>query len=183
MPVYLVTAHAYRSWREDDPLGYIQRREGLREPNPALARYRAAIARHDEVRFELPEQEELHRVVVEISRERSARLHACSTCPTHLHIVISFRSPACICGVSMSNDRKYCDRGCPARAHVEKLITRMKQKMGQMMAKLRKTRGIAYFSRGWDLTRVRHPGHLEHLLGAYLPNHQLEQGGIFRKYS
>lgn len=47
MPVYLFTFHAYRSWREDNPNGYVQRgRAGIQPPNKALADYRAGIATH-----------------------------------------------------------------------------------------------------------------------------------------
>src|ERR1044071_8842865 len=85
MPVYLLTAHAYRSWREDHPKGYVQRRQGLKEPAPRLASWRANRANFPEVRFDHPAQELLHKVIIEIATERQLRLHACSTTPTHLH--------------------------------------------------------------------------------------------------
>ena len=178
MPVYLMTAHAYRSWREDHPRGYVQRREGLKESSVNLARHRAAIARHAEARFEVEVQELLHSVIVEIAAEQEVRLHACVTCPTHVHILVSFRSPACICGAS-----KYCGRGCEARERAEGVIVRMKRKMGQAVAAREGTKGRPWFSRGWDLTRVGTRGHFDHLVGEYLPKHEVEQAGVFRKYS
>ena len=94
MPVYLLTAHAYRSWREDHPRGYVQRGEGLKEPSTPLAEWRAQRAHFEEVRFERGMQEWLHPIVVAMAEEKEVRLHVCATCPTHVHIVVSFLSPA-----------------------------------------------------------------------------------------
>ena len=87
MPVYLITAHAYRSWSEGDPKGYVQRGEGLMPPSSALARYRARKAKHPEVRFEGEMQQVLNFVIESIVPEKGAKLHACVTCPTHVHIL------------------------------------------------------------------------------------------------
>ncbi|HEY7120761.1 MAG TPA: transposase [Tepidisphaeraceae bacterium] len=178
MPVYTLTAHAYRSWREDHPRGYVQRGEGLKESNPGLAVWRAGHARNDEARFERDLQEELHRVVVDIAREKEVRLHACATCPTHVHCLISFRSPACRCGALM----KHCRKGCPARARADDVMVRMKRKMGQALAKLRGTCSRPWFSRGWDCTPVKNEGHFDYLVTEYFPEHETEQEGIFRGY-
>lgn len=177
MPVYLLTAHAYRTWREDDRRGYVQRGEGLKAPNEALARHRAEIARHEEARFDEEIQPVLHEVAVAIAREREVRLHACSTTPTHVHVLISFQSPARTCGA-----QEHCWKHCPAHAHADGVMVRMKRKMGQAIAKLKETCGRPWFSRGADVKPVRDRGHFDHLVGEYLPKHETEQAGIYRRY-
>ena len=173
MPVYLLTSHAYRSWREDHPLGYVQRRQGLKGPSEALAQHRAARAKHEPVRFEAGIQHLLHRTVDVIARENEVRLHACATCPTHVHTLISFRSPACTCGAS-----EHCFPDCNAREFAEGAITRLKRKMGQALAKAKGTVGRPYFSRGWDLTPVRGREHFDYLMEVYLPDHEKTQAGV-----
>ena len=177
MPVYLLTAHAYRTWREDDPRGYVQRGEGLKAPSEALARHRAGIAKHDEARFDAEIQAIVHEVVVAIAREREVRLHACSTTPTHVHVLISFQNPACTCGAS-----EHCSKSCSAREHADGVMVRMKRKMGQAIAKVRETCGRPWLSRGADVKPVRDRGHFDHLVGEYLPKHETEQAGMFRRY-
>jgi REP element-mobilizing transposase RayT len=177
MPVYLLTCHAYRSWTEDHPDGYVQRGQGPKGRDDELARKRASIARYDEVRFEREDQRLLHDVIVAVAEEKRLRLHACVTCPTHVHAVISFKEPVCECG-----DVEHCLRGCDGKEFAEAVTVRLKRKAGQVLAKRHGTNGKPYFSRGWDVTRVKGRGHFEHLIGTYLPEHQETQAGIFRKY-
>lgn len=173
----MMTAHAYRSWSEDHPNGFIQRREGLKKPSTKLAALRAAKARFEKARFELDAQIVLHEVVLEISKEFEMRLHAAATCPTHVHVIYSFRSPACTCGAA-----KHCRKACPAKIFAEEIFVRMKRKMGQQIAQLKKTSGRTWFSRGWDTTPVRNRGHFDYLTTEYLPKHEQEQAGICRIY-
>jgi hypothetical protein len=93
------------------PRGYVQRREGLKEPNEKLARHRAAVARHEAARFDRETQEVIHQVVWEIARERGVSLHGCASTPTHAHVLVSFRSPARTCGAL-----NHCVKGCKARS-------------------------------------------------------------------
>ena len=178
MPVYLITAHAYRSWSEGDPKGYVQRGEGLMPPSSALARYRARKAKHPKVRFEGEMQQVLNFVIESIVPEKGAKLHACVTCPTHVHILVSFRTPECGC-----NGAEYCARGCEAREFAEDVLVRLKRKMGQALAKWAGTQEKPWFSRGWDLTPVRKRSHFDHLVNIYLPQHEENQAGVFKKYS
>jgi hypothetical protein len=175
MPVYLLTMHAYRSWREDRPEGYVQRGEGRMLPNESLARWRAERASHPEARFERDVQQTMHEIIALIAAERHVRLHACVTTPTHVHVLMSFRNPACTCGAS-----EHCRRGCEGKEHAETVIVRMKRKMGQAVAQKMGTRGRPWFSRGWDATPVRTQDHFDHLMEVYLPGHEAEQAGIFR---
>ena len=178
MPVYFITSHAYRSWSEDHRNGFVQRDEGLQESSKELAAWRAEHSEYEPAKFERDAQKLLLDVVEEIARERKVRLHGSSATRTHVHKIISFRSPACTCGASVD----HCRRGCPGRDFAEQVITRMKRKMGQMVAKLNGTSGRPWFSRGWDLTAVRTRAHLEYLLKTYLPKHEKREGGIVRIY-
>ncbi|MDB5322896.1 MAG: hypothetical protein JWN40_4527 [Phycisphaerales bacterium] len=178
MPVYFLTVHAYRSWREDHPKGYIQRDEGLKEPAPRLAAWRANHAHFPEARFDPTMQELLHKVIQECAIEKQIKLHACSTTPTHVHPLISFQSPACTCGASAA----HCHKNCPAKTRADDVTTRMKRKMGQQLAKLKQTSGRPYFSRGWDTRPVKNKKHFDYLVTEYLPKHEPEQAGIFRLY-
>jgi hypothetical protein len=177
MAVYLGTSHAYRSWEEDHPKGYVQRDEGLKPPSERLQRWREEHAKHEPVGFSFGHQQMLHEIVLMIARERGVRLHGTATVLTHVHKLFSFRSPACTCGAS-----KFCAPGCPARKLAERFLTRAKQKMGQRLAQAEGTSGRPWFSRGWDLTPVRDQGHFDHLMETYLPDHERVQGGIFRGY-
>ncbi len=177
MAVYLGTCHAYRSWDEDHPRGYVQRDGGLQEASEGMARWRGRQAKDEPARFSLKLQEVLHGVAVEIATERRVQLHAVSSTGTHLHELFSFRDPACTCGAL-----EHCRAGCAARQAAEAFMTRLKRKMGQQLAKHEGTRGRRWFSRGWNLTPVRNRGHFEYLVGRYLPEHQSREGGIFRRY-
>ncbi|HEY1684815.1 MAG TPA: transposase [Tepidisphaeraceae bacterium] len=175
MPVYMMTAHAYRSWPEDHPRGYVQRREGLKKSLANLAAFRAAKARFNEARFDMDMQMALHEVIPQIADEFEIKLHATATCPNHIHVIYSFSSPACTCGAT-----KHCRRGCAAKVFGENVFVRMKRKMGQRIAQLKQTSGRKWFSRGWDTTPVRNRRHFEYLIREYLPQHEREQGGICR---
>jgi REP element-mobilizing transposase RayT len=178
MPVYLLTAHAYRSSREDHPKGYVQRREGLKEPTPRLAAWRANHADFPPIRFDQEMQKLLHEVTIEIATEKKVRLHAGATTPTHVHALVSFQSPACTCGAPS----QHCHQTCPAKKRADATMTRMKQKMGQQLAQLRQTSGRPYFSRGWDTQPVKNQRHFDHLTTEYLPDHETTQAGIYRLY-
>lgn len=150
----------------------------MKRANSELAAWRAGRSRDEEARFEPDMQLVLHDVVVEMAKEKEVRLHACSTCPTHVHCVVSFRSPACTCGAWA----RFCAGDCVAKLRAEEVMVRMKRKMGQGLAKLREIRGRKWFSRGWDITPVKGRAHLDYLLTEYLPKHETEQAGIFRRY-
>jgi hypothetical protein len=67
MAVYLFTFHSYRSWREDNPRGYVQRgRSGVQSPNEKLAKHREQIATHSPVLF----NDDQKRLLIESARDR-----------------------------------------------------------------------------------------------------------------
>jgi hypothetical protein len=176
MPVYLFTVHAYRSWSEGNANGFIQHGDGLQAPNPALAEWRDDHASHEPARFDLADQDILHEILQVICKEKSCKLHAGATTLTHVHGLVSFTAPLCDC-----KGAEWCRRDCAVRICVEKCIIRLKQKMGQAMAKKHETNGRPYFSRGWDLTPIRRMPHFQYHIQTYLPKHDKE-GGIFRRY-
>ena len=175
MPVCLLTFHTYRSWPEDHRNGYVQRGRGLQAPDRERARWRAKHAGDEPFQFSTDDQLLVVEVVLEVAAERAVRLHALATTPTHAHVLMSFRSPACTCGASA-----HCRRGCDSRAAVEQIAARLKRKCGQQLAKRYGTSGRPYLSRGWDLTPVRDRAHFERLVANYLPGHVAQQGQFHR---
>ena len=172
MPVYLMTVHAYGTWSEDHRNGYVQRDAGLKPPSERLAEWRRRRARHEPAEFTPDLQELLIATAEEIAQEKGVQLHASTATKTHVHELIAFRSPACTCGAS-----DHCYAACPGRAHAETILTRLKRKMGQAVAKHEGTKGRPWFSRGWDLTPVRDRDHFDHHLRTYLPKHATREGG------
>jgi hypothetical protein len=177
MPVYLITSHAYGSWSEDHPNGYVQRDEGLKPSAPGLAKWRDDHSSHGPAEFDHDSQLAILDIVEQITAEKQTHLHGAAATKTHVHKLISFRSPACTCGAT-----NYCKPDCAARVFAEKVATRLKQKMGQAVAKLNSTNGRPWFSRGWDLSRVADKAHFDYLLGTYLPKHATRENGIVRIY-
>ena len=149
----------------------------MKPPSESLAIWRGNRAKGEEVRFGPEVQVLLHEVFVDVARERQVAIHACATCPTHVNGLVSFRSPGCTC-----ERRKWCLSDCLAKAHVDELVTRMKRKMGQAVAKRMGTCGRKWFSRGWDVAAVRDREHFDYLVTQYLPDHETSQGGAFRRY-
>jgi hypothetical protein len=146
MSVYMLTMHAYRSWSEGHSRGYVQHDQGLKPPSPELARWRAAQSKYPPARFDRNAQRALIEVAATVTTEKQVRSHATAATQTHVHVLVSFRNPACTCG----DPKNHCYRACPARAAAEQVIVRMKRKMGQALATLHGTTGRPYFSRGWD---------------------------------
>src|SRR5882672_4433285 len=92
MPVFHFTMHAYRSWAEDNPKGYVQRGQpGIQPPNERLARHRAKIAKASPVLFDDPQKKLLIDCSQSICGDFNWRLHAAAATPTHLHLLISWK--------------------------------------------------------------------------------------------
>jgi hypothetical protein len=178
MAVYMLTMHAYRSLSEGHTRGYVQHNEGLKPTSPALARWREAHAKHPPARFDRDAQRILIELALSVATEEDVRSHATAATQTHVHVLASFRNPPCTC----AGPKNHCNRGCPARVVAEQVIVRMKQKMGQSLAKMHGTSGRPYFSRGWDLTRVNDRRHFDFLLQKYFPKHAENEGGTVQTY-
>ncbi len=180
MPVYLITCHAYRSWSEANPLGYVQRGEGLMRPNPELAEHRRSIALQSPSRFDPAQRTLLLDVLDEVARVTAVKVHAGSCTSTHLHALVSFGEPGCDCKQAIEHEvAKVCAGDCPARQHAEAFAKRVKRVGGVRLAKAARLIGVKWFGRGWDVTPVRGREHFDRLMTKYLPRHA-EEGGVVR---
>ncbi len=177
MPVYLLTIHAYATWSKDDRSGCVQHDDGLKPPSERFARWRREHSGHEPAKFTAELQAILVGAAEQIATERQVTLRGSTAMATHAHELISFRSPACTCGAS-----EHCSANCPALIHAEAIFTRIKQKMGQALAKNAGTRGRPWFSRGWCITPVRDRQHFDHHLETYLLKHAARQSGMVKIY-
>ena len=182
MPVYFVTCHAYRSWSEANPRGYVQRDEGLLPPSEKLARWRAEHAEQPPTRFDDAQKMLLLDVVEELAEEDALQLYGTSCTATHLHMVIGFEAPPCQCPRSQAAEAEHCLAGCAARARADDWATRVKRIGGFRLAEAADVRGRKWFGRGWDVTPVRGVAHFRHVVREYLPKHRGE-GGMVRVYA
>jgi REP element-mobilizing transposase RayT len=158
MPVALITIHAYRSWTEDNPRGYVQRgTPGVQRPNERLATHRAMIAKHPRVLFEAGQRALLIKAAAEVCASLTWRLHAAAVTPTHIHLLVSWKQRDTL---------------------VREISTLLKRKLGNRLSRRKGSRGNRWFSRGVDETPVRDRRHFDHLCGQYLPQH-VEQNGVF----
>lgn len=156
MPVYLFTFHAYRSWREDNPNGYVQRgRPGIQPPSKRLADYRAAIANDPPTVFDDAQKALLLEGMQDMCTRRNWRLHGASATPSHVHALVSWATPQ----------------------SPRDLTTPMKRLLGMMLSQHKGDKGNRWFSRGCDEKQVCNQEHFAHLLNEYLPKH-VKQNGI-----
>lgn len=158
MPVALITIHAYRSWTEDNPRGYVQRgKRGVQAPSTQLAKHRAMIAAHPPVLFDQKKQAMLIEAAREIAAMLNCRLHAVAATPTHLHLLVSWKQ----------HD-----------VTVRTFSTLFKQKLGNRLSRQKGSRGNRWFSRGVDERHIQDRQHFDHLCDVYLPGHR-DQNGVF----
>ncbi len=150
VPVYLLTLHAYRSWRPDHPRGYVRQGEGILPPDPKMAKRYDRQARWPKVILD----DRLQRILVEGTRDicghRDWQLHCVVTEPTHMHALISWTDDEL--------DWKF--------AH-----DTLKRLLGMMLAQYTRTKGRKWFVRKGSRKRVRDRGHFEYLMNEYLPKH------------
>lgn len=193
MPIYLLTLHAYRSWTEDNPRGYVQRgRPGIQSPQPRLAQYRARIAKHPSARLD---RAQMH-LSLDVTREVCENLNhgplAGSCTATHLHALVSvlpqlalppYLAPPLRDGArrdgawfSMPSDIASME------TTVDALCARIKSVVGCRLSQRRGTTDNRWFSRGKDATAVRNREHLEYLIETYLPRHERNEGGVFVRW-
>src|SRR5437870_3864974 len=92
MPVYLFTYHTYRSWMPDNPRGYVLKGEGLQESSDALANTRADLSKHPPFLFDSETERLAINVCLDVCQRRDWTLHAAATEPTHLHVLVSWKT-------------------------------------------------------------------------------------------
>jgi len=149
MSVYLFTFHAYRSWNADNPRGFVQQGKGIQAPNVKLARYYDQRAEQPPVLFEQFHQRVLIWTAFDVCDRRGWRLHFVATEPTHVHILVSWRSPQ-----PWGDVRK-----------------RLKNVASLTLGRKLQQPGRKWFSRKGSRKRVRNRAHFDHLVNQYLPKH------------
>lgn len=158
MPVYLITFHAYRSWSEDNPRGYVQRGQpGIQPPSSALERYRNKIAKRMPVRFSLSQRQQLLEMYCDICTRRSWTPYAGAITDTHLHLLLSWKT-------------------WQPLKHVTWTLKRL---LGMSLSKQANVTGSQWFSRGCDRKRIHDHDHFTHLMDTYLPRHADSDTGLF----
>jgi len=152
MPVYHFVMHSYGTWQPDHKAGWYQ--HGVRRklaPSKGIARHRREVQRWPTVHFSVDEQSQILILVRDIGEKRNWRCHAVAINPTHMHMIVSWRS-----------------------AHTAAVVRHTyKRLLGLRMARLRKQPGRQWFSEGGRPSRIKDHDHLSRLLDFYLP----KQGG------
>ena len=169
MPVYLITLHAYRSWQEDNPKGYVQRGEhGIQPPDPILAKQRASIAKQAQRAFTRDQKLLIITHTQDVANNRGIRLHAISCTASHTHLIASW----------FGNETVFAGIDQP-QAQAKQLANKVKTIVATLLSKHERTTGNRWFSRGCDCTPIEDRDHLNHLMSHYLPKHKHE-GGIVK---
>ncbi len=150
MSVYLFTYHAYRSWRPDNPRGFVKTGGGVQPPNPDLARAYDAAAKQPPVRFDRRHQEILTWIAHDACYRRSWRLHFVATEPTHVHYLVSW-----------PDDQMWQD-----------VSKRLKNLASLTLGRKAGPPGRKWFVRHGSRKRVRDRGHFDYLVNSYLPRHR-----------
>jgi hypothetical protein len=170
---HLLTMHAYRSWVEDNPRGYVQRgQRGVQAPNVGISNYRSGIALHSPMRFNVSQMQ----LAITTTREVCGKLGfdaiAGSCTATHLHVLVG------LTGAALTGGAREGDQGKDTNA----LCARIKSIVGWRLSQQLGTTGNRWFSRGKDATPVIDEAHLRYLVGTYLPKHEMLEGGVFAKW-
>lgn len=164
MPVYLLTFHAYRSWRPDHPQGYTRRREGIVPPDPVAAAAYDQRALHPPIRFDDVAQQIIIRSLMDTASSSHWRVHYALATANHVHGLFS--------------DPMFLD---PSRA-----LSPLKRRAGRDLSAHFNQPG-PWFGRGGSRKRITDPGHYHHLVNVYLPRpahrgwHFQEQKGQWRQ--
>ena len=160
MPVYLISLHSYRSWRADNPRGYVRHGEKtICPPNANVQKKWDERAKYERVRFDA----EMQRVIIEATRDacarRSWRLHAVAVTPTHVHAMVSWR----------------------IQVGWKKVSDTLKRVLGYLLATRVGPKGRRWFSRGQSRRRIDDRAHFDHHMQIYLPKHRKQRGTVWRE--
>lgn len=150
MPVYMFSFHAYRTWNADNKRGFVQRGEGIQPPNDALARAYDNAAKQPPVRFDVEHQRILIWIAFDACARRNWHLHCVGTEPTHVHIIVSWRT----------------------RESWQDVSAKLKNLASLMLGRKLGQPGRRWFVREGSRKRVRDKEHLHHLVTQYLPSHR-----------
>jgi hypothetical protein len=160
MPVYVISLHSYRSWRADNPRGYVRHGEKtIRPPSEDVQRQWDENAKFERVRFDAEMQRVIIDGVLDACARRGWRAHAVAVTPTHVHAMVSWRM----------------------RIGWKKVSDTLKRVLGYLLATRIGPKGQRWFSRGESRRRIRDRGHMEYHLGIYLPKHRKQRGTFWRE--
>lgn len=155
VPVYLFTFHAYLSWLADRHEGYVRRDEGILPRDLDVSDMYSRNAKHDGLVLD----ETLQRLMIEEAiiacTKQSLHLHGASTDPSHVHLLVSWKS-----------DKEWL----PVR-------TALKTSLSRRLNEHRRTQKVSAdvgptLSRAGSRRHVRDRGHFDYLMGEYLPDHR-----------
>lgn len=155
MAVYHFTIHAYRSWRPDNPRGYVHHTKGLLPPDDEMAKWYDSHAKFGKIDFELEIQLLLTRETHAICLRRAWRLHGIGNEETHLHALVSWKE----------------------FINSSVVLGQIKGALSHHLGKMIGPSGRKWFSRGGSERRVLGTAHFAHLIETYLPSHS----GVFWK--
>jgi hypothetical protein len=148
MPVYLFTFHAYLSWLPDRRQGYVEKGRGVLPQDLDRARLYREIAAHEPVTFDPSTGWAMMNEAGALCDQQPWRLHEAVATTTHVHVLVSWRSP-----------EKW-----------QEVATRFKQRLGAAISRHQNRPG-PWFSRGRSRKHVRDRKHLDYLMNTYLPRH------------
>ncbi len=149
MPVCLFTYHTYRSWMPDRQRGFVQKGRGIQPPSAKLARAYGKAARHPPFLLDADAQGFLIEVALDVCRRRGWKVHGIATDPTHLHVLVSWRS----------------------RARWQDVTGKLKNILSTALSKRAGVTGRPWFVDGSSRKQVRDREHFEYLMNEYLPDH------------
>jgi len=155
MPAYLFTIHSYRSWNADHPRGFVRYGQGIQPPNSLVAKFYDSRAKQEPVQFSERHQRTIAWIAWDACRQRNWRLHAVAFEPSHVHLLVSWRSEE------------------PWQIVRRKL----KNLISWALAREFHQKGRRWLVRKGSRKRVRDQGHFNYLVARYLPRH----GGSFWK--
>lgn len=156
MPIFHFTYHTYRSWREDNPKGYVQRgKPGVQPPSKPLAAHRAMLAEDPPVVFERGQQRAVVGYAQELTGRRGWVPHGIAVTPNHIHLVVEWND---------GDDAKHVSDTC-------------KRVLGFLLSQDAGVKGKRWFSKGEDIAELRDAEHYDELTQRYLPR-LLDENGV-----
>jgi REP element-mobilizing transposase RayT len=150
MPCYLFTYHAYRSWNANHPRGFVLEAGRIEPPSLHQANFYDSQAKQPRVLFRPVHQRILLWIIQDACARRKWRLHAVATNPTHIHVLMSWRS----------------------EERWQEISRRLKVLSSLMLGRKSGIAGRKWFVRRSSRKRIRNREHFDYLVTTYLPRHR-----------
>jgi REP element-mobilizing transposase RayT len=147
--------HAYLSWLPDRARGYVRRDEGVLPRDLDMADLYARNAKHDGVCLDEPLQRALIEEAMTACSKQGYRLHGAATDPSHVHLVVSWKSTK-----SWMQVRSGIKSSLSRRLNTERKSRAAQSDVGPSL------------SRGASRRHVCNRDHFDYLLTEYLPDHR-----------